>query len=162
MKSSFKKKYKSNKKADGSLELKYFGRRVSSGMQALLVILTMPIVLIGVVRLASGPVNGNVSSQHPLAALVLFSVWAYFCFFWLSKKEHIILLTPEGIEFRGGKRLAFKDVKRTMLATLYMSGGQSYVVEFDALGQAIPITKEIPDESLANSILEEIRSYAKI
>lgn len=162
MKSSFKKKYKTHKKPDGSLELKYFGRRVSSRMQALLVVITIPIMLISVVFLALGPGNGKPNSEHPLAAIVMFSVWAYFSFFWLGKKEHTIILKSEGIEFRGGKKLAFKDVKRTMLTTKYMSGGQSYVVEFDALGQAIPITSEIPDESLANSILEEIRSYSGI
>jgi len=48
-----------------------------------------------------------------------------FLFFWLDRKEHSILLSKEGIEFRGGKKLAFKDVKRTMLTTLYRSGGQS-------------------------------------
>ena len=162
MKSSFKRKYHAIHKPDGSLELKYFGRRVSSIAQALISIVTLPVILVGVVRLALGPTGGNESSQHPLLALVLLLAWIFFCFFWLDKKENVILLNKDGIEFRGGKKLAFKDVRRTMLTTLYRSGGQSYIVEFDALGQSIQITQETSDESLANSILEEIRSYAAI
>ncbi|XYJ11304.1 hypothetical protein ACSUZJ_04770 [Telluria sp. B2] len=162
MKSSFKKKYQVVHKKDGSLELRYFARRVSSRVQALLAIVTLPVILVGSVRLALGPMNGNASSQHPLLAIILVLVWVFFCFFWLDKKEHIIFMSKEGIEFRGGKKLAFKDVRRTMLTTLYRSGGQSYIVEFDALGQSIPITQETPDEALANSILEEIRSYTTI
>lgn len=162
MKSSFRKKYKIDQKPDGSLELKYSARRVSSRVQALLGIVTLPVILVGAVRLALGPTNGNESSQHPLLAIILVLMWIFFCFFWLDKKEHVIFLSKEGIKFLGGKTLAFKDVRRTMLTTLYRSGGQSYIVEFDALGQSIQITQETPDEALANSILEEIRSYATI
>jgi len=162
MKSSFKRKYHAIHKPDGSLELKYSARRVSSRVQALIAIVTLPVILVGVVRLALGPIDGNESSQHPLLAIILLFAWIFFCFFWLDKKEHLISLSKEGIEFRGGKKLAFNDVRRTMLTTLYRSGGQSYIVEFDALGQSIPITQETSDEALANSMLEEIRSYAGI
>lgn len=125
MKSSFKKKYQAVYKNDGSLELKYFARRVSSRIQAVLAVITLPVILVGSVRLALGPANGNENSQHPLLAITLVLAWVFFCFFWLDRKEHSILLSKEGIEFRGGKKLAFKDVKRTMLTTLYRSGGQS-------------------------------------
>lgn len=160
MKSSFKSKFEKNQMPDGSLQIKYYARRFSFGVTTLLAIIPILPVLVGVVALALGSAS-KPNSEHPLLALILFFGYIFFTFYWLPKSQHLIILTQDGIKFKK-KQLAYKDIKSTGITTIYRQGGQCYTVDTNALGQTIALTNDIHDISLAESILEELRKFAKL
>ena len=171
MKSSFKKMYEMNKKADGSVELVVKGSRsgafgMASNPASVAFLLLMVYVgcFIGISYLGI-KMSGNRFMDMHIGKVALFALLGPFALikFYFGARKNSIHIQPKGIEFDGGKKqIALVDIKSFGVMTESVSGNgghaQSSYVYVDALGQRIKLTGHMTQE-LAEAVRDEIISY---
>lgn len=171
MKSSFKKMYEMNKKADGSVELVVKGSRsgafgMASNPASVAFLLLMVYVgcFIGISFLGFQMSGERFMKMHigKVALVALLGPFALIKFYFGARKNSIHI-QPKGIEFDGGKKqIALVDIKNFGVMTESVSGNggyaQSSYVYVDALGQRIKLTGHMTQE-LAEAVRDEIIDY---
>lgn len=148
MESTVKSKLDVRELGNGQCEIRYKSFRFGKGVRLMLFLLSiLPFALVVISAFTSGN-----------AVLAIVAIVAYGAFMlWLTKKQHTIVLTPEGIMWAGGRqRLAFKDISRSMTTTNLFGYGNSHGVQFEALGTTVVVADEIADRATATAIADLI------
>ena len=147
MESTFKKKYETTTLQNGDLEIKY--KAVS--------LIKFSDLFIFILAFISVVVSINVSSK--IMGLLFMLLPAYFVYRIYTRytKNHVITVTKDGIIFSNGKKqLAFKDIKGIGISIKSPNYDTQYAVHCDALGQSIPITEYVRNESQMQQIRDDI------